>query len=214
MGRNIENKSFVSIWKEVKSYTCTVNETETFEMLLLVMKGRGFRFYKHERVIFSTRVQMRSKQVNRCNSNKKFSYKSVEEEMKSVFRALKQIHNRNEQDGKRLLKGRDEIIRRFNRIKTFNSIWKELIELEITTDEIDSYECLIFIMKVREIKIPDSALAAMELTFLNTLKKKKLYRETNYIPFELDFIKEELNNIYNLLTDNIKYDKFQTIHSL
>ncbi|HDG5333926.1 TPA: hypothetical protein PCI29_004962 [Klebsiella pneumoniae] len=214
MGRNIENKSFVSIWKEVKSYTCTVNETETFEMLLLVMKGRGFRFYKHERVIFSTRVQMRSKQVNRCNSNKKFSYKSVEEEMKSVFRALKQIHNRNEQDGKRLLKGRDEIIRRFNRTRTFNSIWKELIELEITTDEIDSYECLIFIMKHREIKIPDSALAAMELTFLNTLKKKKLYRETNSIPFELDFIKEELNNIYNLLTDNIKYDKFQTIHSL
>ncbi|EIY0618163.1 hypothetical protein MMC59_004159 [Salmonella enterica] len=214
MGRNIENKSFVSIWKEVKSYTCTVNETETFEMLLLVMKGRGFRFYKHERVIFSTRVQMRSKQVNRCNSNKKFSYKSVEEEMKSVFRALKQIHNRNEQDGKRLLNGRDKIISRFNRIKTFNSIWKELIELEITTDEIDSYECLIFIMKVREIKIPDSALAAMELTFLNTLKKKKLYRETNSIPFELDFIKEELNNIYNLLTDNIKYDKFQTIHSL
>lgn len=214
MGRNIESKSFVSIWKEVKSYTCTVNETETFEMLLLVMKGRGFRFYKHERVIFSTRVQMRSKQVNRCNSNKKFSYKSVEEEMKSVFRALKQIHNRNEQDGKRLLKGRDEIIRRFNRTRTFNSIWKELIELEITTDEIDSYECLIFIMKVREIKIPDSALAAMELTALNTLKKKKLYRETNSIPFELDFIKEELNNIYNLLTDNIKYDKFQTIHSI
>lgn len=42
MGRNIESKSFVSIWKEVKSYTCTVNETETFEMLLLVMAGRGF----------------------------------------------------------------------------------------------------------------------------------------------------------------------------
>ncbi|EOJ9297960.1 hypothetical protein ACM5KG_004481 [Salmonella enterica subsp. enterica serovar Senftenberg] len=214
MGRNIENKSFVSIWKEVKSYTCTVNETETFEMLLLVMKGRGFRFYKHERVIFSTRVQMRSKQVNRCNSNKKFSYKSVEEEMKSVFRALKQIHNRNEQDGKRLLKGRDEIIRRFNRIKTFNSIWKELIELEITTDEIDSYECLIFIMKHRKIEIPETALVAMELTALNSLQKKKAYREINSIPFILDSIKEELNNIYNLLTDNFKYDKFQTIHSL
>lgn len=214
MGRNIENKSFVSIWKEVKSYTCTVNETETFEMLLLVMKGRGFRFYKHERVIFSTRVQMRSKQVNRCNSNKKFSYKSVEEEMKSVFRALKQIHNRNEQDGKRLLKGRDEIISRFNRIKTFNSIWKELIELEITTDEIDSYECLIFIMKHRKIEIPETALVAMELTALNSLQKKKAYREINSIPFILDSIKEELNNIYNLLTDNFKYDKFQTIHSL
>ncbi|EFR0105342.1 hypothetical protein PVM13_33435 [Klebsiella variicola] len=214
MGRNIENKSFVSIWKEVKSYTCTVNETETFEMLLLVMKGRGFRFYKHERVIFSTRVQMRSKQVNRCNSNKKFSYKSVEEEMKSVFRALKQIHNRNEQDGKRLLKGRDEIIRRFNRIKTFNSIWKELIELEITTDEIDSYECLIFIMKVREIKIPNTALAAMELTFFDSLKMKKAYRELHSIPFVIDSIKKELNHIYNILTDNIKYDKFQTIHSL
>lgn len=214
MGRNIENKSFVSIWKEVKSYTCTVNETETFEMLLLVMKGRGFRFYKHERVIFSTRVQMRSKQVNRCNSKKKFSYKSVEEEMKSVFRALKQIHNRNEQDGKRLLKGRDEIIRRFNRIKTFNSIWKELIELEITTDEIDSYECLIFIMKVREIKIPNTALAAMELTFFDSLKMKKAYRELHSIPFVIDSIKKELNHIYNILTDNIKYDKFQTIHSL
>ncbi|HBV8611838.1 TPA: hypothetical protein MD778_005097 [Klebsiella pneumoniae] len=214
MGRNIENKSFVSIWKEVKSYTCTVNETETFEMLLLVMKGRGFRFYKHERVIFSTRVQMRSKQVNRCNSNKKFSYKSVEEEMKSVFRALKQIHNRNEQDGKRLLKGRDEIIRRFNRTRTFNSIWKELIELEITTDEIDSYECLIFIMKHRKIEIPETALVAMELTALNSLQKKKAYREINSIPFILDSIKEELNNIYNLLTDNFKYDKFQTIHSL
>ncbi|ENZ7924652.1 hypothetical protein ACHAAD_005977 [Klebsiella variicola] len=214
MGRNIENKSFVSIWKEVKSYTCTVNETETFEMLLLVMKGRGFRFYKHERVIFSTRVQMRSKQVNRCNSNKKFSYKSVEEEMKSVFGALKQIHNRNEQDGKRLLKGRDEIIRRFNRIKTFNSIWKELIELEITTDEIDSYECLIFIMKVREIKIPNTALAAMELTFFDSLKMKKAYRELHSIPFVIDSIKKELNHIYNILTDNIKYDKFQTIHSL
>lgn len=214
MGRNIENKSFVSIWKEVKSYTCTVNETETFEMLLLVMKGRGFRFYKHERVIFSTRVQMRSKQVNRCNSNKKFSYKSVEEEMKSVFRALKQIHNRNEQDGKRLLKGRDEIIRRFNRIKTFNSIWKELIELEITTDEIDSYECLIFIMKVREIKIPNTALAAMELTFFDSLKMKKAYRELHSIPFVIDSIKKELNHIYNILTDNIKYDKFQTIHSI
>ncbi|ECM0309562.1 hypothetical protein DH07_23480 [Salmonella enterica subsp. enterica serovar Muenchen] len=214
MGRNIESKSFVSIWKEVKSYTCTVNETETFEMLLLVMKGRGFRFYKHERVIFSTRVQMRSKQVNRCNSNKKFSYKSVEEEMKSVFRALKQIHNRNEQDGKRLLKGRDEIIRRFNRTRTFNSIWKELIELEITTDEIDSYECLIFIMKHREIKIPNTALAAMELTALNSLNRKKAYRELHSIPFEIDSIKKELNNIYNLLTDNIKYDKFQTIHTI
>ncbi|MCW5069675.1 hypothetical protein M8B70_24625 [Enterobacter chengduensis] len=214
MGRNIESKSFASIWKEVKSYTCTVNETETFEMLLLVMKGRGFRFNKHERVIFSTRIQMRSQKMNRCSLHKKFFYKSVEEKMKSVFRALKQIHDKNELDRNRLLNGRDKIISRFNRIKTFNSIWKELIELEITTDEIDSYECLIFIMKVREIKIPDSALAAMELTFLNTLKKKKLYRETNYIPFELDFIKEELNNIYNLLTDNIKYDKFQTIHSL
>lgn len=214
MGRNIESKSFTSIWKEVKSYTCTVNETETFEMLLLVMKGRGFRFYKHERVIFSTRVQMRSKQVNRCNSNKKFSYKSVEEEMKSVFRALKQIHNRNEQDGKRLLKGRDEIIRRFNRTRTFNSIWKELIELEITTDEIDSYECLIFIMKHREIKIPNTALAAMEFTFFNSLKMKKAYRELHSIPFEIDSIKKELNNIYNLLTDNIKYDKFQTIHTI
>ena len=214
MGRNIESKSFTSIWKEVKSYTCTVNETETFEMLLLVMKGRGFRFNKHERVIFSTRIQMRSQQINRCDLHKKFFYKSVEEKMKSVFRVLKQIHDKNELDRNRLLNGRDKIISRFHRIKTFNSIWKELIELEITTDEIDSYECLIFIMKVREIKIPDSALAAMELTFLNTLKKKKLYRETNYIPFELDFIKEELNNIYNLLTDNIKYDKFQTIHSL
>ncbi|HCL6246391.1 TPA: hypothetical protein N2O82_004728 [Klebsiella pneumoniae] len=214
MGRNRESKSFASIWKEVKSYTCTVNETETFEMLLLVMKGRGFRFNKHERVIFSTRIQMRSQQINRCDLHKKFFYKSVEEKMKSVFRVLKQIHDKNELDRNRLLNGRDKIISRFHRIKTFNSIWKELIELEITTDEIDSYECLIFIMKVREIKIPDSALAAMELTFLNTLKKKKLYRETNYIPFELDFIKEELNNIYNLLTDNIKYDKFQTIHSL
>ncbi len=214
MGRNIESKSFASIWKEVKSYTCTVNETETFEMLLLVMKGRGFRFNKHERVIFSTRIQMRSQKMNRCSLHKKFFYKSVEEKMKSVFRVLKQIHDKNELDRNRLLNGRDKIISRFHRIKTFNSIWKELIELEITTDEIDSYECLIFIMKVREIKIPDSALAAMELTFLNTLKKKKLYRETNSIPFELDFIKEELNNIYNLLTDNIKYDKFQTIHSL
>ena len=214
MGRNIESKSFVSIWKEVKSYTCTVNETETFEMLLLVMKGRGFSFNKHERVIFSTRIQMRSQQINRCSLHKKFFYKSVEEKMKTVFMALKQIHDKNELDRNRLLNGRDKIISRFNRIKTFNSIWKELIELEITTDEIDSYECLIFIMKVREIKIPDSALAAMELTFLNTLKKKKLYRETNSIPFEIDFIKEELNNIYNLLTDNIKYDKFQTIHSL
>ena len=214
MGRNIESKSFTSIWKEVKSYTCTVNETETFEMLLLVMKGRGFRFNKHERVIFSTRIQMRSQKMNRCSLHKKFFYKSVEEKMKSVFRVLKQIHDKNELERNRLLNGRDKIISRFNRIKTFNSIWKELIELEITTDEIDSYECLIFIMKVREIKIPDSALAAMELTFLNTLKKKKLYRETNSIPFELDFIKEELNNIYNLLTDNIKYDKFQTIHSL
>ncbi|MFS8295787.1 hypothetical protein RPF65_24400, partial [Enterobacter hormaechei subsp. steigerwaltii] len=71
-----------------------------------------------------------------------------------------------------------------------------------------------FIMKHRKIEIPETALVAMELTFLNTLKKKKLYRETNSIPFELDFIKEELNNIYNILTDNIKYDKFQTIHSL
>ncbi|EOB2910154.1 hypothetical protein ACIL0D_004531 [Salmonella enterica subsp. enterica serovar Schwarzengrund] len=214
MGRNRESKSFASIWKEVKSYTCTVNETETFEMLLLVMKGRGFRFNKHERVIFSTRIQMRSQQINRCDLHKKFFYKSVEEKMKSVFRVLKQIHDKNELDRNRLLNGRDKIISRFHRIKTFNSIWKELIELEINTDEIDSYECLIFIMKVREIKIPDSALAAMELTALNTLKKKKLYRETNSIPFELDFIKEELNNIYNLLTDNIKYDKFQTIHSL
>ncbi|EDI4151284.1 hypothetical protein CD538_23075 [Salmonella enterica subsp. enterica serovar Bareilly] len=214
MGRNIESKSFTSIWKEVKSYTCTVNETETFEMLLLVMKGRGFRFYKHERVIFSTKVQMRSKQVNRCNSNKKFSYKSVEEEIKSVFRVLKQIHNRNEQDGKRLLKGRDEIIRRFNRTRTFNSIWKELIELEITTDEIDSYECLVFIMKHREIKIPETALAAMGLTALNSLNKKKAYRELHSIPFEIDSIKKELNSIYNLLTDNIKYDKFQTIHTI
>lgn len=214
MGRNIESKSFVSIWKEVKSYTCTVNETETFEMLLLVMAGRGFRFSKHEFIILSTRGQMRSQKMNRCSLHKKFFYKSVEEKMKSVFRALKQIHDKNEMERNRLLNGRDKIISRFNRIKTFNSIWKELIELAITTDEIDSYECLIFIMKVREIKIPDSALAAMELTSLNTLKKKKLYRETNSIPFELDFIKEELNNIYNLLTDNIKYDKFQTIHSL
>lgn len=214
MGRNIESKSFVSIWKEVKSYTCTVNETETFEMLLLVMAGRGFKFSKHEFIILSTRGQMRSQKMNRCSLHKKFFYKSVEEKMKSVFRALKQIHDKNELDRNRLLNGRDKIISRFNRIKTFNSIWKELIELEISTDEIDSYECLIFIMKVREIKIPDSALAAMELTFLNTLKKKKLYRETNSIPFELDFIKEELNNIYNLLTDNIKYDKFQTIHTI
>lgn len=63
--------------------------------------------------------------------------------MKSVFRALKQIHDKNEMERNRLLNGRDKIISRFNRIKTFNSIWKELIELEITTDEIDSYECLI-----------------------------------------------------------------------
>ncbi|EKO8832018.1 hypothetical protein P1N30_004321 [Salmonella enterica] len=214
MGRNIESKSFTSIWKEVKSYTCTVNETETFEMLLLVMKGRGFRFNKHERVIFTTRIQMRSQQINRCELHKKFSYKSVEEQIKSAFRSLKQIHDKNELERNRLLNGRDKIISRFNRIKTFNSIWKELIELEITTDEIDSYECLIFIMKDRKIKIPDSALAAMELTAFNSLKKKKLYRETKSIPFELDSIKEELNNIYNLLTDNIKYDKFQTIHSI
>ncbi|EAP6588085.1 hypothetical protein EJN33_22450 [Salmonella enterica] len=214
MGRNRESKSFTSIWKEVKSYTCTVNETETFEMLLLVMKGRGFRFNKHERVIFSTRIQMRSQQINRCELHKKFSYKSVEEQIKSAFRSLKQIHDKNELERNRLLNGRDKIISRFNRIKNFNSIWKELIELEITTDEIDSYECLIFIMKDRKIKIPDSALAAMELTAFNSLKKKKLYRETKSIPFELDSIREELNNIYNLLTDNIKYDKFQTIHSI
>ncbi|EPO4870096.1 hypothetical protein [Klebsiella pneumoniae] len=214
MGRNIESKSFVSIWKEVKSYTCTVNETETFEMLLLVMAGRGFKFSKHEFIILSTRGQMRSQKVNRCSLHKKFFYKSVEEKMKTVFMALKQIHDKNELERNRLLNGRDKIISRFNRIKTFNSIWKELIELEITTDEIDSYECLIFIMKDRKIKIPDSALAAMELTAFNSLKKKKLYRETNSIPFELDFIKEELNNIYNLLTDNIKYDKFQTIHTI
>ncbi|EES5635803.1 TPA: hypothetical protein ACTYE9_005238 [Citrobacter freundii] len=214
MGRNIESKSFVSIWKEVKSYTCTVNETETFEMLLLVMAGRGFKFSKHEFIILSTRGQMRSQKVNRCSLHKKFFYKSVEEKMKTVFMALKQIHDKNELERNRLLNGRDKIISRFNRIKTFNSIWKELIELEITTDEIDSYECLIFIMKDRKIKIPDSALAAMELTAFNSLKKKKLYRETKSIPFELDSIREELNNIYNLLTDNIKYDKFQTIHSL
>lgn len=214
MGRNIENKSFVSIWKEVKSYTCTVNETETFEMLLLVMKGRGFKFSKHEFIILSTRGQMRSQKVNRCSLHKKFFYKSVEEKMKTVFMALKQIHDRNELDRKSLLNGRDKIISRFNRIKTFNSIWKELIELEITTDEIDSYECLIFIMKHREIKIPNTALAAMELTALNSLNKKKAYRELHFIPFELDSIKKELNNIYNLLTDNIKYDKFQTIHTI
>lgn len=214
MGRNIESKSFVSIWKEVKSYTCTVNETETFEMLLLVMAGRGFKFSKHEFIILSTRGQMRSQKVNRCSLHKKFFYKSVEEKMKTVFMALKQIHDKNELERNRLLNGRDKIISRFNRIKTFNSIWKELIELEITTDEIDSYECLIFIMKDRKIKIPDSALAAMELTAFNSLKKKKLYRETKSIPFELDSIREELNNIYNLLTDNIKYDKFQTIHSI
>ncbi|ECI0582124.1 hypothetical protein VC596_22210 [Citrobacter freundii] len=214
MGRNIESKSFVSIWKEVKSYTCTVNETETFEMLLLVMAGRGFKFSKHEFIILSTRGQMRSQKVNRCSLHKKFFYKSVEEKMKTVFMALKQIHDKNELERNRLLNGRDKIISRFNRIKTFNSIWKELIELEITTDEIDSYECLIFIMKDRKIKIPDSALAAMELTAFNSLKKKKLYRETKSIPFELDSIREELNNIYNLLTDNIKYDKFQTIHTI
>lgn len=214
MGRNIESKSFVSIWKEVKSYTCTVNETETFEMLLLVMAGRGFKFSKHEFIILSTRGQMRSQKVNRCSLHKKFFYKSVEDKMKTVFMALKQIHDKNELERNRLLNGRDKIISRFNRIKTFNSIWKELIELEITTDEIDSYECLIFIMKDRKIKIPDSALAAMELTAFNSLKKKKLYRETKSIPFELDSIREELNNIYNLLTDNIKYDKFQTIHTI
>ena len=214
MGRNIESKSFVSIWKEVKSYTCTVNETETFEMLLLVMAGRGFKFSKHEFIILSTRGQMRSQKVNRCSLQKKFFYKSVEEKMKTVFMALKQIHDKNELERNRLLNGRDKIISRFNRIKTFNSIWKELIELEITTDEIDSYECLIFIMKDRKIKIPDSALAAMELTAFNSLKKKKLYRDTKSIPFELDSIREELNNIYNLLTDNTKYDKFQTIHTI
>ncbi|EAW5084777.1 hypothetical protein FFC66_21625 [Salmonella enterica] len=214
MGRNIESKSFTSIWKEVKSYTCTVNETETFEMLLLVMAGRGFKFSKHEFIILSTRGQMRSQKINRCSLHKKFFYKSVEEKMKTVFMALKQIHDRNELDRKSLLNGRDKIISRFNRIKTFNSIWKELIELEITTDEIDSYECLIFIMKHREIKIPNTALAAMELTALNSLNKKKAYRELHSIPFELDSIKKELNNIYNLLTDNIKYDKFQTIHTI
>ncbi|HDT2123495.1 TPA: hypothetical protein RCG88_004569 [Enterobacter roggenkampii] len=214
MGRNIENKSFVSIWKEVKSYTCTVNETETFEMLLLVMAGRGFKFSKHEFIILSTRGQMRSQKVNRCSLHKKFFYKSVEEKMKTVFMALKQIHDKNELERNRLLNGRDKIISRFNRIKTFNSIWKELIELEITTDEIDSYECLIFIMKVREIKIPNTALAAMELTFFDSLKMKKAYRELHSIPFVIDSIKKELNHIYNILTDNIKYDKFQTIHSL
>ncbi|ENC2734897.1 hypothetical protein ABJS29_004466 [Salmonella enterica subsp. enterica serovar Bareilly] len=216
MGRNIESKSFVSIWKEVKSYTCTVNETETFEMLLLVMAGRGFRFSKHEFIILSTRGQMRSQKMNRCSLHKKFFYKSVEEKMKSVFRALKQIHDKNELERNRLLNGRDKIISRFNRIKTFNSIWKELLKLEITTDEIDSYECLIFIMKDKKIKIHDSELAAKFaiLEILNSLNKKKSIREKNSIPFELDFIKEELNNIYNLLTDNIKYDKFQTIHSL
>ncbi|EJU6570313.1 hypothetical protein N4Z25_003833 [Salmonella enterica] len=214
MGRNIESKSFTSIWKEVKSYTCTVNETETFEMLLLVMAGRGFKFSKHEFIILSTRGQMRSQKVNRCSLHKKFFYKSVEEKMKTVFMALKQIHNRNELDRKSLLNGRDKIISRFNRIKTFNSIWKELIELEITTDEIDSYECLIFIMKHREIIIPNTALAAMELTALNSLNRKKAYRELHSIPFEIDSIKKELNNIYNLLTDNIKYDKFQTIHTI
>ena len=123
MGRNRESKSFASIWKEVKSYTCTVNETETFEMLLLVMKGLGFRFNKHERVIFSTRIQMRSQQINRCDLHKKFFYKSVEEKMKSVFRVLKQIHDKNELDRNRLLNGRDKIISRFHRIKTFNSIF-------------------------------------------------------------------------------------------
>lgn len=214
MGRNIESKSFVSIWKEVKSYTCTVNETETFEMLLLVMAGRGFKFSKHEFIILSTRGQMRSQKINRCSLHKKFFYKSVEEKMKTVFMALKQIHDRNELDRKSLLNGRDKIISRFNRIKTFNSIWKELIELDITTDEIDSYECLVFIMKHREIKIPNTALAAMELTFFNSLKMKKSYRELHSIPFEIDSIKKELNNIYNLLTDNIKYDKFQTIHTI
>lgn len=214
MGRNIESKSFVSIWKEVKSYTCTVNETETFEMLLLVMAGRGFKFSKHEFIILSTRGQMRSQKVNRCSLHKKFFYKSVEEKMKTVFMALKQIHDKNELERNRLLNGRDKIISRFNRIKSFNSIWKELIELEITTDEIDSYECLVFIMKVREIKIPNTALAAMELTFFDSLKMKKAYRELHSIPFVIDSIKKELNNIYNILTDNIKYDKFQTIHTI
>lgn len=214
MGINIEGKSFKSIWKEVKSYTCTVNETETFEMLLLVMSDRGFNFHKHEFIILSTRGQMRSQRINRCSLHKKFFYKSVEEKMKTVFRALKQIHDKNELDRNRLLNGRDKIINRFHRIKTFKSIWLELLELDINTDEIDSYECLVFIMKHREIKIPETALVAMELTAFNSLKKKKAYRETNSIPFTLDSIKEELNNIYNLLMDNIKYDKLQTIHTL
>jgi hypothetical protein len=77
MGRNIESKSFTSIWKEVKSYTCTVNETETFEMLLLVMKGRGFRFNKHEIYIFNKNTN-ESQQINRCSLHKKFFYKSEE----------------------------------------------------------------------------------------------------------------------------------------
>ncbi|MDQ4867178.1 hypothetical protein RCD60_28715, partial [Klebsiella pneumoniae] len=41
-------------------------------------------------------------------------------------------------------------------------------------------------MKHRKIEIPETALVAMELTALNSLQKKKAYREINSIPFILD----------------------------
>lgn len=114
MGRNRESKSFASIWKEVKSYTCTVNETETFEMLLLVMKGRGFRFNKHEFFILSMRGQMINQRIDRCSQHKRFFYNSVEEKMKTAFLFIKEIHKENEQYRKRLLNDRNEIIKILN----------------------------------------------------------------------------------------------------
>ncbi|EBH1864570.1 hypothetical protein FKC56_23885 [Salmonella enterica] len=210
MGRNIESKSFASIWKEVKSYTCTVNETETFEMLLLVMAGRGFKFTKHEFIILSTRGQMRSQKIERISQNKRFFYNSVEEKMKSVFHNLKDIHNKSENlNAFRLYSGRDTIRSRLHERLSFKNAWDDLVNFNLTLDEIDAYECFIFLIRdvIRDIKITDAGIAFLNSEIIRSLQKKKIMREYHSIPFSLDSVKEELNTAYEIITRKVKYDK-------
>ncbi|GEM_PF-4859124 len=137
--------------------------------------------------------------------------------MKSVFHNLKDIHNKSENLNEfRLYSGRDTIRSRLHERLSFKNAWDDLVNFNFTLDEIDAYECFIFLIRdvIKDIKITDAGIAFLNSEIIRSLQKKKIMREYHSIPFSLDSVKEELNTAYEIITRKVKYDKFQTIHSL
>lgn len=86
-----KTQAFIDIWKEVKEYEL-VDEVDTMNTLLQVMRERGFVFLPNEFVILNTRGWMQKLRLNRCGMNKKFAPTSVLDDMKELHKHLKKLN--------------------------------------------------------------------------------------------------------------------------